>query len=113
MKSLKLAHLVVVFFVTTLSYTALSQPFLYDYRLVSDPRYAVAYRTNLATGQEEVFLPDSMRIRNIWPDASQKWVYVDVKGDFLIVDAENPSIIHKPLGSKRIGGIDGALFSQS
>jgi hypothetical protein len=104
MKTLNLAHSIIAVLAIAFSDTALAQPFLYDYRLVSDPRYAIAYRINLATGQEEVFLPDSMRIRNIWPDPSQKWVYVDVKGDFLIVDANNPSTIHRRLVPRELAG---------
>jgi hypothetical protein len=106
----KVVHLMVVFFVVGFWHIALGQPFYYDYRTLEDPRYAQAFRVNLSTGQEELFLPDSMRIINIWPDPSQKWVYVDIKGDFLIVDANNPSIIHRPLGSKRTGGVESARY---
>ena len=87
-----------------------AQPYFYGYRPREDSRYALVYRINLATGQEEPFLPDSMRISSVWSDPGQKWVYVDERGRLLVVDADNPSVVHMPLGSGPTGGIDGILY---
>jgi hypothetical protein len=99
-----------ILFLSCYFQTSTAQPYYYYDSPVSDVRYARVYRTNLLTGQEELFMPDSMRITNIWSDPSQKWIYIDERGYIMVVNADNPSITQMPLGTRKTGGLAGARY---
>ena len=112
MTKLELIHAIVGLFLIAFTHTAFGQPYLYKYRPLEDPRYAVVCRTNLATGLEEIFLPDTMRIMDVESDPSQKWIYISERGGFKLVDADNRKNVYEPLKPRRIDGIDGVLYLQ-